>query len=109
MNKFEQELKNNNFVCSRCTRCNKTVWPPSDLCNKCFGNVVWEPVPRNARLVEFSRKNGEYFCMAEFDGGIRVMGTVESASILHVGQSLILLRCGYDDTEKFVFSTYEEK
>ncbi len=109
MNKFEQELKNNNFVCSRCARCNKTVWPPSDLCNKCFGDVVWEPVSKNARLIEFSRKNGEYFCMAEFDEGIRVMGTVESASILHVGQPLTLIRCSYDGTEKFVFSICEGK
>jgi uncharacterized protein len=70
---------------------------------------MWEPVSRNARLIEFSSKNGEYFCMAEFDGGIRVMGTVESASNLHVGQSLILARCSYDDTEKFVFRTCNEK
>ncbi|MGI0088099.1 MAG: Zn-ribbon domain-containing OB-fold protein [Nitrosotalea sp.] len=109
MNKFEQELKNNNFVCSRCTRCNKMVWPPSDLCNKCFDNVVWVPVSRNARLVEFSRKDEEYFGIAEFDGGIRVMGTIQSASILHVGQPLILTRCSYDGVEKFVFSTCKEK
>ena len=105
MNKFERELKNNNFVCSWCTRCNKMVWPPSDLCNKCFGNVIWKSVSRKAKLIEFSRKDDEYFCMAEFDGGIRVMGTVESKTILCVGQPLILARCGYDDGEKFIFST----
>ena len=103
MNKFEDGLKNNNFLCSRCTRCNKLVWPPSDFCNKCFGEIIWQPLSRYAKLVEFSSKDKKYFCIAEFEEGIRVMGGLENASNLHVGQSLILIKCDYDGKEKFVF------
>ena len=103
MNKFEQELKNNNFLCSQCTKCDRLVWPPNDFCNKCFGNVIWHPVSRSAKIVEFSSKDKELFCLVEFEEGIKVMGRVESASELHVGQSLLLSRCDYDGKEIFVF------
>lgn len=103
MNKFEQELKNNNFLCSYCSKCSILVWPPSDLCNKCFSDVNWRPVLRTAKLIEFSRKDKEYFCIAEFEGKIRVMGNIENASNLQVGQSLILAKCDYDGKEIFVF------
>lgn len=103
MNKFEQELKKNIFLCSQCTKCDKLVWPPSDFCNKCFNEVVWRPISRLAKLVEFSRKNNEYFCVAEFEGSIRVMGTVQNTSDLQVGQSLFLIKCDYDEKERFVF------
>jgi uncharacterized OB-fold protein len=103
MNRFEQELKNNNFLCSQCTKCNKLVWPPSDFCNKCFGEVIWRPVSRFAKLVEFSSKDNEFFCIAEFENSIRVMGSVENVSGLQVGQLLFLINCGYDEKERFVF------
>ena len=103
MSKFEQELRNGNFVCSECTKCNKLVWPPSDFCNKCFGNVTWRPISRIAKLVEFSRRNDEYFCIAELENPIRVMGRVESVADLRLGQTLVLVSCDYDGKEKFVF------
>lgn len=102
MNQFEQELKNNNFVCSSCLKCNKLVWPPSDFCNLCFGDVVWKKVARNATLIEFSRDANEVFCIAEFEGGIRIMGSIKNSSDLKVGQSLTLVRCNYDGKEEFV-------
>jgi len=103
MTRFEQELKNNNFLCSQCTKCNKLVWPPNDFCNKCFSNVVWRPVSRFAKIVEFSSNDKELFCIAEFEDGIRVMGKVENASGLKVGQSLLLTKCDYDEKEIFIF------
>jgi uncharacterized protein len=103
MNKFEQELKNNNFLCSQCTKCNKLVWPPSDFCNKCFSEVIWRPVSRFAKLIEFSSKDNEFFCIAEFEGNIRVMGSVENIYNLQVGQSLFLIKCDYDGKERFMF------
>jgi uncharacterized OB-fold protein len=102
MNKFEHELQKNNFVCSSCPKCNKLVWPPSDFCNSCFGNVVWRQVDRNAKLVEFSSDKNGIFCMAEFEGHIRVMGSIVNASDLKIGQSLTLIKCDYDGNEKFV-------
>jgi len=103
MNKFEQELKNNNFICSECPKCKKLVWPPSEYCNKCFGDVIWRPISRNAILLEYSCKNGEYFCMAEFEGQIRIIGAIQNVSELKIGDKLILEKCDYDDSEKFTF------
>ncbi len=103
MNKFEQELKNNNFLCSQCPKCNKLVWPPSEFCNKCFGKVTWRPVSRFAKIIEFSNKDSEFFCIAEFEDGIKVMGRIENASNLQVGQKLFLAKCDYDKKEQFVF------
>lgn len=108
MTKFEQELKNNNLVCSRCTRCDRIVWPPSEFCNRCFGNVVWMPLSRNAKLIEFSHKEGQYFCIAELESGIRLMGTVESTTNLKIGEHLVLVKCDYDGAEKFVFHTVND-
>ena len=103
MNRFEHELKNNNFLCSQCTKCNKLVWPPNDFCNKCFSAVTWRSVSRSAKVIEFSSKDDEIFCIAEFEDGIKVMGSVENASGLQVGQSLFLVKCDYNGKEIFVF------
>ena len=102
MTRFEQELKNNNFVCSECLKCNKLVWPPSEFCNSCFGEVRWRKIGTIAKLIEFSLKNNEIFCIAEFEENIRIMGTINNGSNLKVGQSLKLVRCDYDDVERFV-------
>ncbi|MGB9003670.1 MAG: hypothetical protein WCC52_07690 [Nitrosotalea sp.] len=103
MNRFEQELKNNNFICSECPKCKKLVWPPSEYCNKCFGGVIWRQVSRNATLLEYSCRNGEYFCIAELEGQIRIMGMIQNVSELQIGENLILEKCDYDGSEKFIF------
>ncbi|NHH98156.1 hypothetical protein DYY66_2056 [Candidatus Nitrosotalea sp. FS] len=104
MTRFEQELKNNVFVSSFCTRCNKQVWPPSDMCNSCFGNIIWKPVTRIAKLIEFSRKGDEIFGIVEFENNIRVMGRIVTTSALHAGQMLNLIECDYDGKAKFVLA-----
>ncbi len=105
MNKFEDELRKGNFVCSECSNCNKLVWPPNEFCNNCFSNVKWRAISKNAKLIEFSSKNGEYFCIAEFENQIRVMGTLENTANLHVGQALTLIKCSFEGREKFIFGT----
>ena len=100
---FEDELKNNNFVCSKCMKCQHWVWPPSEFCNKCMGNVTWMPVSKNAQLVEVSGKDGTYFCIAEFENDIRVFGTILGLLRPTPGQNLTLERCTYDKTPKFIF------
>lgn len=103
MTQFENELKNNNFVCSTCLKCQHFVWPPSEFCNKCFGDVSWRPVSTNAKLVEVSSKDGKNFCIAEFEGNIRVFGMILGSSRPSPGQNLTLEHCSYDGTPKFVF------
>lgn len=103
MTRFEQELKNNVFVSSFCTRCDKHVWPPSDMCNSCFGHIIWKPVTRIAKLIEFSRKGDEIFGIVEFEGSIRVMGRIVTTS-LQIGQKLNLIECDYDGKAKFILA-----
>ena len=104
MTKFEQELKNNVFMSSFCTRCNKHVWPPNDVCNSCFGNTIWKLVIRTAKLIEFSRNGDEIFGIVEFEGSIRVMGRIITAHDLQIGQMLNLIECNYDEKAKFVLT-----
>jgi uncharacterized OB-fold protein len=104
MNKFEDELKNGRFVCSECTKCSKIVWPPSDFCSSCFGKVTWRRVSDNGILIEFSRKDGIVFCIAEFEDMIRIMGELQTGTKKPViGQRLDLVNCDYDGKEKFFF------
>ena len=105
MSRFEEELKNNNFVCSECLKCQKIIWPPSNYCNKCFRNVIWRQVSRNAILLEYSYENGECFCLAELEDQIRLVGKILEPNKLEIGQKLVLEKCDYDDSEKFIFKT----
>jgi hypothetical protein len=103
MTKFEEELKKGNFVCSACQNCKKFVWPPSNNCNKCFGQVNWRPVSQTAKLVEFSKKDNVIFCLAEFEEEIRVMGSLQTDTNPVIGQELKLIKCSYNGNEEFVF------
>jgi uncharacterized OB-fold protein len=105
MNRFEQELKNNNFMCSECLKCKHLVWPPSDFCNKCFGVVRWRPVSKNATLVEISKKGERHFCIGEFENSIRVFGTLEGRTDIVPGHPIRLKHCSYADMPIFVFQT----
>lgn len=105
MNKFEEELKNNNFICSECPKCKRLVWPPSDFCNKCLGDVVWRPVSKKAILVEISKKDEKQFCIGEFENSIRVFGILEGRTNIIPGQSITLKHCRYEDTPIFEFQT----
>lgn len=103
MTRFENELKNNNFVCGECLKCKKIVWPPSEFCNICLGNVSWRKIIREAVLLEYAHKNGECFCVAEMEGQIRIIGTILEPLELKIGQRLYLEKCDYDNTEKYFF------
>jgi len=104
MNKFENELKNGKFVCSECMNCNRLVWPPSDFCNVCFGNVRWREVSKKGKIIEVSKKDNMIFCIAEFENIIRIMGKLETGlKTPSIGQDLELVKCNYDDNEQFFF------
>ena len=103
MTKFNEELKAGKFVCSECQKCKKLVWPPNDYCNRCFGEVKWRPVSRTGKLVEFSKKGEAFFCIAEFENQIRVMGLLECTIVPTIGQDLKLVKCGHNGNEEFVF------
>ena len=106
MNRFETELKKGNFLVGKCPSCNLVVWPPSDFCNKCFEPVKWKNSQVNGKLIEFSIKEGKYFCLAEFEGAIKIMGKLNPEnSEPFVGQKVKLDSCSLNNGNyNFVFS-----
>jgi hypothetical protein len=54
-------------------------------------------------IIECSGKNGNKFCIAEFEGVIRIMGTISSPNP-KPGQKVRISRCGFDKEPQFTFS-----
>ena len=104
MNKFEEELRVGNFVTSECLYCAKIVWPPSAYCNNCFKNVSWRKVSPNGKLIEWSKKNNDIFCIAEFENTIRVIGKLDTKNVMpKPGQLIKFKNCTLNDKPNFFF------
>ncbi|MEM3065062.1 MAG: zinc ribbon domain-containing protein [Candidatus Nitrosotenuis sp.] len=103
MNKFESELKKGRFLVGHCPNCDKIIWPPSDFCSMCFGELSWRHLNEHGTLIEHSAKDGKQFCIAEFEGRIRVMGMISGTPVLKPGQKIRLVSCGFEDAPKFIF------
>ena len=73
---FEEELSKGNFLISYCPKCEFVVWPPNQICSRCFGTVKWEKGSEFGKIIEFSQKDESYFCLGEFDKGVRIMCTL---------------------------------
>ena len=95
--KFESELKQGRFVISECSKCKKVIWPPNEICNKCFGQVQWKKSSEEGYVIEFSQNSEKVFCLAEFDEGIRIMGNLPTNSIPKIGQKIKLDKCSLKD------------
>ena len=87
---FEDELSKGNFIISECLKCNSTVWPPNEICSKCFGKTEWRNTSRDAKILEFSKESDRIFCLVEFENKIRVLGTLNSDSMPEIGQKVQL-------------------
>ncbi len=104
MNPFEEGVQNNQFVCSECAKCNALVWPPNEFCSMCFGKVHWRQVSKKGKLVEYSKEKNTFFCIAEFEKSIRIMGQLETGlKSPQIGQDLELVLCSQKGKEKFLF------
>ena len=105
MNRFEEELKMGNFVTSECNHCDKIVWPPSDYCDSCFGDVNWRKVLPDGKIIEWSKTGNEVFCIEEFEKTIQIMGKIDgNVNALKYGQMIKLTKCLLEDKHKFFFS-----
>jgi uncharacterized OB-fold protein len=102
MSSFESELRKGRFVVYQCTKCGKIMWPPSDSCSSCFGNVLVRDVQNSGTIIECSAKDGRKFCIAEFEG-VRIMGTISSPDP-KPGQKIKIASCGFDKQPWFRFS-----
>ena len=107
MNKFENELEKGNFITSECSNCKEIVWPPSDFCSKCFRDVTWRNVLKKGKLIEFSKKDGKGFCIAEFENKIRILSTLIHSEFNKpkIGQKLILENCGIKNGQYYFESS----
>ncbi len=97
---FELELKKGNFVISECNHCKKIVWPPSEFCDQCLGKNSWRKCSDIGKIIEFSKKENTYFCVAEIDNSIKIMGEIVSG-IPKIDQQVRIVECGIKDKNYF--------
>ena len=45
-------------------------------------------------MLEFSQKNDDYFCLAEFENNVRIMGALSANSKPEIGQKVKLIKAG---------------
>ncbi|RNJ77075.1 MAG: hypothetical protein EB829_07090 [Nitrosopumilus sp. H8] len=95
---FESELAEGRFRIPECASCKKTVWPPTPYCSRCLGPVRLSDGDHTGTIAEFSRKDGEYFCMVEF-GDVRILAGIRDAP--KVGQKVGICRCGISNGDYF--------
>ena len=103
MNKFETELKNGNFIVSECIDCKQIIWPTSDFCNICHNTTKWRNTNNLGIIIEFSKKNDEFFGLIEVEQNLRVMGKISTDKIPEINQKVKLKECSFNKTPKFIF------
>ena len=92
---FEAELEKGNFVVSECHKCKKIVWPPSEFCNVCLKEVSWRKSSGEGKILEFSRQNENFFCVAEIENSIRLIGKIVSG-LPEVGKKVKIESCSVE-------------
>lgn len=96
---IEKELEKGNFVLGECTKCGKTVWPPSEYCNVCFGEVVIKKGPFEGKIIEYSKREQDYFCLAEFADQVKIIGSV--LEMPQKNQKVSVKKCGIQNGSCF--------
>ena len=89
-----------NFVISECPHCKEIVWPPSEICNRCLNENSWRECSRIGKIVEFSKKGNNYFCVAEIEHSIKLIGEIVSGTPKTDGKVKIV-SCGIDNSDYF--------
>ncbi len=96
---FESKLSEGKFCIPECNECKKIVWPPSETCSHCFGNVHLKEGEFEGKIIEFSRQKDQYFCMVKFENTIRVMANMSEKP--QIGKSVKISKCGLDKGSYF--------
>ena len=99
---FEKQLEQGIFQICYCKNCNKTIWPPREICHICHDKVKWKKSINLGKIVEFSKKESIYFGLVEIEEGIRVLGDISSASTPKVGQ-LVRMKVSYNSKPNYSF------
>jgi uncharacterized protein len=94
MNVFESELAKGVFMIPQCLSCKDIVWPPSVYCNHCLGKVNWKKSEGIGKIVEYSKTDDTFFCLAEFEEKIRIMGKLNvNSGIPEIGKNVKMDSC----------------
>ena len=96
---FEDKLENGEFCIPECTECKKIVWPPSEICNHCFGKVNLKNGEFVGKIIEYSRKDDQFFCMVEFEKTIRIISQMDKEP--QIGQTVKISHCGIRERNYF--------
>ena len=98
---FESKLSMGEFYIPECERCKKIAWPPAEFCSHCFGTISLKEKEEDVegKIIEFSRKGKQYFCIVEFHGAIRVMADISKTP--KIGQAVKISKCGIRDGSYF--------
>ena len=92
---FKTEINKGNLVTSWCTSCHHTVWPPSEFCDICLGDIIWKRPSMYGKIVEYSKVDGGYSCIINMDDSFTILGRVEKTP--KIGQKVKLHKCGIHD------------
>ena len=96
---FEESLSRGEFLIPKCRQCKKIVWPPSDYCDHCFGRIELKKQDFEARIVEFSKKDNDYFCLVEIENSFKIIA--KASKIPTIGKREFLSKCGITDGDYF--------
>ena len=103
MTKFDDELINGHFVISYCDRCHKFVWPSSTYCDICHKITSWKKGSKHGQIIEYSKKENDYFCLIQTKDYIRILGRITNSNEPKIGQNVQLERCNFDKKPIFLF------
>jgi len=98
---FESELKKGNFMITECHNCQKMVWPSSEYCNLCFHETDWRESSGIGKILEFSKKDGVFFCLVELEDSIKVIGQI-SFDNPKMGDKVKIDECGISNNNMFI-------
>lgn len=98
---FNSELKKENLIISECTNCKKIIWPPSEFCSYCLKKTVWRKCSNKGKIIEFSKLNGIYFGIIEFENNFRIMGTIVNGCP-DANKMTEITECGISDGNYFL-------
>ena len=96
---FEKELEKGVFTIPQCEKCSKTVWPPTDYCDRCFGKVNVRKGIFECEIIEYSKSDNEIFGIIEIEKSIRIMAKILGDA--RVGRSVKIKECGISNGNYF--------
>jgi uncharacterized OB-fold protein len=97
---FDDSLKKGHFLISECKYCEVIVWPPSEFCNRCLKENSWRECSRIGTIIEFSKKESVYFCVAKFENTIQIIGEIISG-VPKKNEKVEIVDCGISNNSCF--------